>query len=335
MHGGGTIPQSWGLVPARCYDAGMRRLFPLRRLGLASASLGAVVGMLAFAGTAAATDDERGRPWARGTWTAGFGPGLGFGPDLTQLDLNVGGRYFVVHGLAVGLSLGDTIFIYSSALKADFPGIQKRLPNNVFRIVPHLQYVFFRNRWFSPYVTAGVGPAFMNHGGGTHGYWRASPGAYIGLGKSGLFLDIGVQFDGMFPIGRCRDAMSDAESMIEVRGVCTFGWGPRIGLVGAFGKRSAPRRRTAPPPSNPLPETSEPVAPPVEPTPPPTEPPPTETAPVEPPQVPPEDAPVPVGPAPAEPPPPGPASETAPVEGPPNDPAAPERTPDPIPPPPL
>jgi hypothetical protein len=300
----------------------------------------AIAGAFAWHGDAHAAQDERGRPWARGTFTAGFGPGLGFGGDVTHLHLGASGRYFVVNGLALGLSLADTILIYSASLKNEFPGINKRLPTNVFRLVPHVQYVFFRNQWFSPYVLAGVGPAFMNHGSGTHGYWRAMPGAYIGLGRSGIFLDIGIQFDGMFPVGRCVDAITDETTGLYPGGLCSFGWGPHIGIVGAFGGRGQSRRsRDAAPPSNPLPRE---VAPAPEPAPaqpdPPTaspeeQPPvttPVEPVPSEPPPPGPDDAPPP-GPAPSEPPPPA-GSTPPPESGPPTDPSAPERTSPPVPP---
>lgn len=315
---------------------------PLRRPRHAFACACVVALGLAWSDDADAADDERGRPWARGTWMLGGGPGLGFGADVTQLSLEIGGRYFVVNGLAVGLTLSDSILFYSSTLKSDFPGIQKRVPNNVFRIVPQLQYVFFRNRWFSPYVLGGVGPAFMNHGSGTHGYWRASPGAYIGLGNSGLFLDIGMQFDGMFPVSRCENAIVDGMSGYRPPGLCSFGWGPRIGLVGAFGGRGQSRRskRAAPPPSNPLPREVEPPrepapAPPVvEPTPVEPRPDPTRADPTpEPPptidDAPPSEPPPP-GSLPSEPPPPTTSPTPGSESGPPTDPSAPER---PIPPP--
>jgi len=316
----------------------MRR--PQRRRTLVATLTVAIAGALAWSDDAHAADDERGRPWARGTWTIGGGPGLGFGGDVTHLHLELGGRYFVVHGLALGLSLADTILFYSQSLKAEFPGINKRLPTNVFRLVPHLQYVFFRNQWFSPYVLAGVGPAFMNHGSGTHGYWRAMPGAYIGLGRSGVFLDIGIQFDGMFPVGRCIDAITDESSGAYPGGLCSFGWGPHIGIVGTFGGRGQSRRsRSTAPPSNPLPRE---VEPPPEPAPavPPEPPPPAEplpavtpgepmpSVPSEPPPPGPDDA-MPPGPVPSEPPPPAgptPAPDAAPEAGP----SAPEPTSPPI-----
>jgi hypothetical protein len=287
---------------------------PRPRAAMLVAALTGLLAVATWSDEAAAADDERGRPWARGTWMVGGGPGFGWGSDVFHLHLEVGGRYFVANGFSLGLSLADTIIIYSSSLKDEFPGIQKRIPTNVFRLVPNLQYVFFRNRYFSPYVQAGVGPAFMNHGSGTHGYWRASPGAYIGLGSSGVFLDIGVQFDGMFPVDRCNDAITDEMTGISPGGLCSFGWGPRIGIVGTFGGKPKPRAPGSgkPPPTNPLPAQTEPAPvapPPVEPVP--SEP--VETTPVEPVEPPPVESTVP-----SEPPPPGespPPSEPPPPSG--------------------
>jgi hypothetical protein len=286
---------------------------PQPRAAMLVAALTGLLAVATWSDEAAAADDERGRPWARGTWMVGGGPGFGWGDDVFHLHLEVGGRYFVANGFSLGLTLSDTIIIYSSSLKDEFPGIEKRIPTNVFRLVPELQYVFFRNRYFSPYVQAGVGPAFMNRGSGTHGYWRASPGAYIGLGSSGVFLDIGVQFDGMFPVDRCNDAITDEVTGIAPGGLCSFGWGPRIGVVGTFGAKPKPRAPGSgkPPPTNPLPAQTEPAPvapPPVEPAP--VEPAPSETTPLEPSPV--EST------VPSEPPPPGespPPSEPPPPSG--------------------
>ncbi len=232
----------------------------------------AVVALIAVLATwptqASAGDDERGRPWARGTALPTFGFGVGLGRDVTSLHFALGGRYFVTHGLAVGLTLSDSVSIFSSRLKSEYPGIEKQIPTNVFEITPSLQYVFFRSRWFSPYAYAGVGPSFFNNRRGTFGHWTAGPGAYIRLGGP-VFLDVGVGFRGLFPVARCNDAfeyVSGGEA-VQLSSRCAFGWGPNIGLVVAFGGPRAGKRREAPPPSNPYetvtpsPPTNEPDAP--------------------------------------------------------------------------
>lgn len=286
--------------------------------------------MLAWSTTSPAqartTDDPR--PWGRGTLMPTFGFGLGFSPDVIQLGFGLGASYFVVGGLSLGLSLDDTIFIYSSAVKNQFPGIEKQIPTNLFRITPSVQYVFYRSYRFSPYATVGVGPSFFNNDNGVFGHWTAGPGAYIGLAGP-VFLDVGVGFSGMFPPSRCNDAFLYAPPgggtpARAFEGFCDFNWGPRIGLVLAFGgRRSADRpseRRRPPPEPPPSPMRAEPI--PVEPAPAPAESVsspseaspevPRETAPDEPPS--PAEAPVPdVSPSPADA--PAPAAPAAPRDG--------------------
>lgn len=240
-----------------------------------------------FATAASAAPSRDGRPWGRGTMQPTFGLGLGLGRDATHLAFGLGFRYFVVGGLGVGLSLSDSITIFSSSLKADFPGVNKQIPTNTFRITPSLQYVFYRSRWFSPYAHAGVGPAIFNNGGGVVGNWVAGPGAYIGIGGP-VYLNVGVDFSSMFPRSTCDRAYryESAAALVQFEGYCGFRWGPTIGLVVAFGG-GRNRRRESPPPDGPMPDnpmheaievepvresTPEPVEPPVEA---PVEPPPT------------------------------------------------------------
>jgi hypothetical protein len=216
---------------------------------------------------AAAVDDERGRPWGRGTVMPSFGFGVAFGQDLTQIGVGLGASYFVWHGLSLGLGLSNQFLIWSSSFKNMYPGIEDQIPTNIFRITPSAQYVFYRSRWFSPYVSGGIGPTFFNNAGGVHGHWVAGPGAYIGLGGP-VFLDVGVNFSGMFPKDRCNDAFiyeGVGGERVRLEGMCSFGWGPRIGLILAFGSRgrgrAQPSRRTAPPPDRYEPPPENPMQP--------------------------------------------------------------------------
>jgi hypothetical protein len=180
-----------------------------------------------------------------------FGFGLGLGRDATQLGFGLGFRYFAVAGLGFGLSLSDSITIFSDSLKSEFPGLTKRIPTNIFRITPSVQYVFYRSRWFSPYVHAGVGPSFFNNRRGVVGHWVAGPGAYIGIGGP-VYLNVGVDFSSMFPGGKCNRAYryEDPDGDTQFVGYCGFSWGPNIGIVVSLGGRS---KRRAPPPSTPPP----------------------------------------------------------------------------------
>lgn len=267
----------------------------------------------------AARNPDPTRPWGRGTLMPTFGFGLGLGRDATQLGFGLGVRYFAVGGLGLGLSLTDSITIFSESLKSEFPGLTKRIPTNIFRITPSVQYVFYRSRWFSPYVHAGVGPSFFNNGRGVVGHWVAGPGAYIGIGGP-VYLNVGVDFSSMFPSGKCNQAYryQGAAGDVQFSGYCGFRWGPNLGIVVAFGG-GGKRRSKRPPPPNPMEDVPIEAAP-VEPTP--IEPVPIE--PVEPEAVESEPvAPAPVEPAPAETVAPAPSETVAPAPTPSEGPATP------------
>lgn len=202
--------------------------------------------------------------------TFGLSPWGLFNQDVASLSFGLGFNYFIVNGLSLGLGVSDTIFIYRSAFKAQYPGIETQLPTNMLEVTPTLQYVFFRSRRFSPYVYGGVGPVFFNHGAGTHGQWVAGPGVYINV-SGPLYVSLGVGFSGLFPGGRCNEALTykpqDPTGQGLLLDLCSFRWGPQVGVVLAFGsgrqreRRPPPREREpAPPATNPLDETVVPDA---------------------------------------------------------------------------
>lgn len=190
---------------------------------------------------AQARNDEQGRPFARGTVIPRIGLGFGYSRDLLSIGWGVGAGYFVVDGLEIGASVSGTHIIWSRELKATYPGIQDKLPGTLIEITPQLRYIFYRNRWFSPYAFAGVGPTFMtnNAPAPTIGHWVAGPGFFIGLGGP-VFLDIAVRFSGRFPGSTCREAFTDVFEttdgpvQLEVGGFCGFAWGPSIGIGFGF-----------------------------------------------------------------------------------------------------
>lgn len=291
----------------------------------------------------AGKDDPR--PFSKGTFQPSLGLGASFGGDVSVVNIGLGARYFVVGGLGPGLSISDTILIYDEDTRANFPGIEEQTPTNIVRILPNLQWVFVRTRWFSPYVIGGVGPEFYNNGGGTVGAWMAGGGALIGLGGP-VFVDLGVQFNGVFPVEQCREAFTYRTAGLSAElDSCSFTWGPRLGLTIAFGmgggggkrrgRKNQPEQepRPTPPPERaweppPEPEPAPEPAP-VEPE--------TPSEPTEPETVQPEPVePVPEGPEPV---PEGPDEITAPPEPAPDAPtdiAAPptDAAPEPAPPPP-
>lgn len=241
-------------------------------------ALAGFAGIALWPEEAQARVDEKGRPFGKGTLQPSLGAGASFGGSLSVVSIGLGARYFVANGLGPGLTVSDTILIYGDSLRADYPGIATQTPTNIVRLLPNLQWIFVRTRWFSPYVIGGVGPVFYNHGGGTVGEWMAGGGAYIGLGGP-VFVDLGVGFTGVFPQQKCEDAFYYRGPNVEgqVLDACSFTWGPRLGLTIAFGVggdeggRSKRRRRRdreeTPPPRDPEPDRA--WEPPPEPAPPP------------------------------------------------------------------
>lgn len=195
-------------------------------------------------------------PWGRGTLVPSLGLGGSFGGSIGQLAISLGASYFVANGLGIGLTLSDQIWFYSASIKQTYPGINDQLPTNEFSLRPNIQYVFFRNRYFSPYALAGVGPVFLNHGGGTLGEWHAGPGFLIGFGGP-VFLNLGVVFTGRFPSASCESAYTyrgpDSAVFFDQ---CSFGWGIRGGLVFALGMR---KKSQPPPPPAPRYQPAEPA----------------------------------------------------------------------------
>jgi len=223
------------------------------RTGLFAAIFGVVCGPTSTAH--ARNPDRDDLPWSRGTLVPSLGLGGSFGGDIGQLGFGVGASYFVANGLGIGLGLYDQIWFYSSSLQQTYPGIKQQLPTNEFSIRPNIQYIFFRNRYFSPYAVAGIGPVFLNHGGGTLGEWQAGPGFYIGLGGP-VFLNLGVVFSGRIPGDACREAYTyrgpDSAAQFDT---CGWGWGIRGGLVFALGLR----KKQSPPPPAPRYQPAEPA----------------------------------------------------------------------------
>ena len=191
--------------------------------------------------SAHARNDEQDRPFARGTVIPRLGVGFGASSDLFSISWGVGAGYFVVDGLEIGASVSGTHLIWNQDIKATYPGIQDKLPGTLIEITPQLRYVFYRNRWFSPYAFAGVGPTFLtnNAPAPTIGHWTAGPGFFIGLGRY-VFLDIAVRLSGRFPGQTCTDAFTDVFETtdgpveLEVGGFCGFQWGPSIGIGFSF-----------------------------------------------------------------------------------------------------
>lgn len=261
------------------------------------------------------------RPWGRGTLMPSFGLGGSFSSrGGGTLLVGAGLTYFAVNNLGVGLHLRNFTTFLPNDIKSEFPGVEKRIPTNEFSLTPSLMFVLYRSYRFSPYIHAGVGPVFLNHGHGVVGEWVAGPGVLIGLGRR-LAINVSVSFSSRFPGDKCNAAYN--YDGVSVYSSCGFRWGIQFGLVFGFGvgrqrrdPDDAPYQAPPPPSSPPPPQTTyPPPAPPPAYTPaePPSEAPPGEQPPPDPPAYAPPDAAPPAAP-PATTPPPG---ESMPVTPPP------------------
>jgi hypothetical protein len=202
--------------------------------------------LVTLAGAREAVAADEPLPWARDTLAPGVAIGVGPTPDVTSLSFGVGLDYFVGRGFSLGLHVHDELLVYSPSLRGRLPDIESQLPTNMLYVVPTARWVFFRRFRFSPYVFAGIGPAFLNNDNGVLGHWQAGPSAYIGL-VGGLFLDIGVVFSGHFPGTRCDATFvyrppEPSGTPVPV-GECAFSWAPKIGLAYAFGFADRRERR--------------------------------------------------------------------------------------------
>ncbi len=203
--------------------------------------------LLALAPTREVLADDDPHPWSRGTLAPGVAVGVGRGSsDITRLSFGVGLDWFAGRGFSLGLSVHDELLVYSSSIRGRLPNVEDQLPTNVIYVIPTVRWVFFRRFRFSPYVFAGIGPAFLNNDAGIIGHWQAGPSAYVGL-VGNLFLDLGVVFSGGFPGRQCNAAFLYQPPESNAGAVqlpeCEFSWAPKIGLAYAFGFGGASERR--------------------------------------------------------------------------------------------
>lgn len=270
------------------------------------------------------------KPWTRGTLMPSFGLGGSFGRNGGGTLLVGGGlTYFAINNLGFGLHLRNFTTFLPSYLKTANPGIEKQIPTNEFSLTPGVMLVLYRNYRFSPYIHAGAGPVFFNHGRGVVGEWVAGPGFLIGLGRR-LAINIGVSFSSRFPSEKCKEAYR-YEGQDVYANPCGFRFGINFGLVFGIGvgrQRREPddeyQYQPPPPPSSPPPPQNTYPAPAPPPSYTPAEPP-AEAPPAEPPPSdPPDYAPPPTTPQPAPatppattPPPATPPGESMPVAPPP------------------
>jgi hypothetical protein len=210
------------------------------------ASIAAVMALVAPEARAA---DEPEIPWDAGAIAPSAAFGFEYNRDSLSLSFGAGFDYYVLRGFSFGLYVGDQIQLYSNDLRARLVGVEDQIPTNLFNVTGLTRFVFYRGRRFSPFLFAGLGPTIFNNGNGTFGHWVAGPGAYVHL-VGDAYLDIGMNFTGMFPVERCGNSFefepARGSSFRAVDDFCSFRWGPRLGIVVQFGAR--PRSEPIPPP---------------------------------------------------------------------------------------
>jgi hypothetical protein len=276
-----------------------------------------VLAALAAPTTAAASDGDD-RPFGRGVLLPSLSFGGGFARGYGgRLLVGAGASYFVANGFAVGMHLRNVTSFYSQDIKS-LP-YYSQIPTNQLSLIPHVTWVFYRSRTISPYISAGVGPVFLNKGRGTLGEWQAGPGLLIGTGGP-IFIDLGITFGARFTRDRCQDAFTFIDPSTDfsdnsfAQYACSWTFGFRGGIVFGFGGSRERRSGSSPPPVEPTP--SQPTYPAPAPAP----------APVATPQPAPDDSPQPstvqpidAAPPPASPPPatPPPSPSEGPVAAPP------------------
>lgn len=216
-------------------------------------ALALIVLVALAAPTTAAASDGDDRPFGRGVLLPSLSFGGGFAARYGgSLLVGAGASYFVANGFAVGLNVRNVTTFYSPNVKA-LP-YYPQIPTNQLSVLPHLTWVFFRSRTVSPYISAGVGPVFLNRSRGTLGEWQAGPGLMIGTGGP-LFIDLGFYFGSRFTHDRCQDAFTfnDPSTGVDTdafaQGACSLMFGFRGGIVFGFGGSRQRRSGSSPPPT--------------------------------------------------------------------------------------
>lgn len=221
---------------------------PVRRWAQTVAGTALAVAFALHAPEARAADEEE-RPWQARTIAPSAALGFEYDRDSIAFSFGAGLDYYVLPGFSFGVVLSDQIVLYSDDLRARLVGVEDQIPTNMFRATGLARFVFYRGRVFSPFIFAGLGPTVLNNRNGTFGHWVAGPGAYVHL-VANVYLDLGMNFGGMFPVERCGNAFEfeppRGAPFRAVEDYCSFRWGPRLGIVVAFGAR--PRTRSIPPP---------------------------------------------------------------------------------------
>ncbi|MCA9717527.1 MAG: hypothetical protein H6713_06820 [Myxococcales bacterium] len=173
--------------------------------------------------------------WTRGTWTAGLGLTAGIPEGMTTIGGVVRGGHYVVTGLEVGLEAEVTVFLWNTALTAQWREYAERLPSYVVRATPTLRFTPLRREAFALYLLGGLGPTIFGRDAHVTGHWLLSPGMLIWLGGR-VHLDLAFRFTQPFPYEACAEAFVDDAPPpgASLYGYCDFRFGPHLGVVFSF-----------------------------------------------------------------------------------------------------
>lgn len=111
----------------------------------------------------------------------------GLGASSRHFAFGVGGIYFVIPWVGVGLDLDDTIVFAPSGY-------------NVFELLPKVVVLALPYRRVTPLVQAGMGGAFFSKGLGNYGRWSAGAGLAMAFGR--FSMRGGVDVEGLVPDAR-------------------------------------------------------------------------------------------------------------------------------------
>ncbi len=124
-----------------------------------------------------------GKPFGKGEKELGIGLGMAGYGDNYYIGIGASFAYYVIKGLAPGLSLNYT---------TDFGSTEMA---DSITVLPYLKWVFFRSHKFSPYVVVDAGKEWQWAGQYPAHSWIAGAGfgAHIGIGKH-VMINVSILF---------------------------------------------------------------------------------------------------------------------------------------------
>ena len=153
-------------------------------------------------------DSLYGRLWA--------GPVIGAGGSLFAIGASA--TYFLVPYFGLG---GELVNVFSWDPAGSY---------YEFQLTPQATVLMLPRRRVSPLFWGGFGLDTFNKGLGTYGRWTAGGGLIMLLGRR-IILTVGVEVDGRVPAREWNQTFTCG----PIRGNCTMGIGPSLGISIPFG----------------------------------------------------------------------------------------------------